>query len=80
MAKYKISLITAVSDNNSSSFLATTLSKFESQVVYDTHKLTAHRNDKQSFCYTYDEKYSQHQNAQKELTFKMDRKILMHDE
>ena len=81
MGKYKISLLTAVSDDNSSYFLPTVLGYANEQIKYDIeNRQIAHRNSDQSLCYTYNEKYSQHQNAQKELTFSMDRKILMHDE
>lgn len=97
MGKYKISLLTAVSDDNSSYFLPTVLGYANEQIKYEhdyeyidkstqqlikknVQGLTAHKNEEQSLCYTYNEKYAQHQNAQKELTFSMDRKILMHDE
>lgn len=42
--------------------------------------LSDYKSESQNICYTYNEKYSQHQNAQKELTFSMDRQLLMHDE
>ena len=97
MAKYKISLLTPVSDNNLSRFMPTELGSYNNQINYEhtyaysdettkqkiiknAQALTAHANREQSFCYTYNEKYSQHQNAQKELTFSMDRNILLHDE
>lgn len=97
MAKYKISLLTPVSDNNLSRFMPTELGSYNNQINYEhtytysdettkqeiiknAQALTAHANHEQSFCYTYNEKYSQHQNSQKELTFSMDRNILLHDE
>ena len=83
MGKYKISLLTAVSDDNSSYFLPTVLGYANEQIKYEhdyeyidkntqqlikknVQGLTAHKNEEQSLCYTYNEKYSQHQNAQKE--------------
>lgn len=97
MAKYKISLLTPVSDNNLSRFMPTELGSYNNQINYEhtytyfdeikqqetiknAQALTAHANHEQPFCYTYNEKYSQHQNSQKELTFSMDRNILLHDE
>ena len=86
MAKFKISLITSINGNkdisnlsDQSTFIPTVISNYNSQVQYTNHKL-ARANSKNSFSYTYEEKLSIHQNAQKELTFKMDRKLLLHDE
>lgn len=88
MAKYKISLLTSVANGNASYFLPTVLGIYNDQISYDKEKQetyskilsTAHSNSEQSFCYTYNEKLSIHQNAQKDLSFFMDRKILLHDE
>ena len=86
MAKFKISLITSINGNkdisnifDQSTFIPTVISNYNSQVQYTNHEL-ARANSKSSFSYTYEEKLSIHQNAQKELTFKMDRKLLLHDE
>ena len=86
MAKFKISLITSINGNkdignifDQSTFIPTVISNYNSQVQYTNHEL-ARANSKNSFSYTYEEKLSIHQNAQKELTFKMDRKLLLHDE
>ena len=70
MAKFKISLLTPTSLNKSSSFLKAILGD------YTTPYQTSNKN----VCYTYNEKFSIHQNAQKELTFSMDRNILNNDE
>ena len=86
MAKFKISLITSIngdkninSTKDQSTFIPTVISNYNSQVQYTNHEL-ARANSKNSFSYTYEEKLSIHQNAQKELTFKIDRKLLLHDE
>jgi hypothetical protein len=42
--------------------------------------LYSHPTLKRSFSYTYEEKVSFHQNAQAELSFKMDNNILFEDE
>lgn len=66
-------------------YLTSTLSHFETPVNADLNNVltaitSAPIKTDDSFCYTYNEKYSQHQNAQKELTFSMNRRILQHDE
>ena len=73
MAKFKISLLASVNNNNTSSFVKTILTDFTQTI---DQNIT--RNNR--YNYTYDENFSIHQNAQKELTFKMDRKILQSNE
>lgn len=88
MAKFKLYLLTFQNDINeknqlSNKYLANLISEFASQVstktisgdtrehfIYNTHN---------SFCYTYDEQLSLHQNSQKELTFKMDFRVYRDD-
>ena len=76
MAHFKISLLTPSFTGNATSFLSTPISEFYTQT--DVNNKTADINNTQySYCHTYDEQFSLHQNAQKELTFKMDRYILL---
>ena len=63
MSKYKISLLTPASEGSADIFIATTIADYTDQII--RQDLTAHKNNEQSFCYTYDEKFSQHQNSQK---------------
>ena len=76
MAHFKISLLTPSFMGNATSFLSTPISEFYTQT--DINNQTVDINHTQySYCHTYDEQFSLHQNAQKELTFKMDRYILL---
>lgn len=76
MAHFKISLLTPSFTGNATSFLSTPISEFYTQT--DINNQTVDINHTQySYCHTYDEQFSLHQNAQKELTFKMDRYILL---
>lgn len=75
MAKFKISLLSTQPDNSTDNFIPSVLSNFTSQILEKESKTYS-----TSSCYTYDEKLSLHQNAQKELTFSMDRMLLQHDE
>lgn len=88
MAKFKISLITSIngdkninSTKDQSTFIPTVISNYNSQIKFnDNNAILARANPEDSFSYTYNEKLSIHQNAQKELSFDMDRKLLLHDE
>ena len=88
MAKFKISLITSIngdkninSTKDQSTFIPTVISNYNSQIKFnDSNAILARANPENSFSYTYNEKLSIHQNAQKELSFDMDRKLLLHDE
>ena len=88
MANFKLYLLTLKNNEHeifSDRYLASLISEFHSQI--DT-KMLARTNDKRehliyntnnTFCYTYDEQLSLHQNSQKELTFKMDFKVYRDD-
>ena len=88
MANFKLYLLTLKNNETeifSDRYLASLISEFHSQI--DT-KMLARTNDKRehliyntnsTFCYTYDEQLSLHQNSQKELTFKMDFKVYRDD-
>lgn len=81
MAYFKLSLLdytkTTVQDNGLVKFLPSVISEFYSQSEeYASNKeinLASHKN---SFCYTYDENLSLHTNAQKELTFSINRMVM----
>jgi hypothetical protein len=75
MANFKINLLTSIpnSNNGSLEFLETPISEFNNQI--DIYKAQGFSNQKQSYCYTYNEKFSVHQNGQKELTFSMIQKM-----
>lgn len=88
MAKFKLYLLTFQNDINetnqlSNKYLANLISEFTSQVSTktiggDTREHFIY-NTNNSFCYTYDEQLSLHQNSQKELTFKMDFRVYRDD-
>lgn len=80
MANFKINLLTSIpnSNNGSLEFLETPISEFNNQI--DTYKAQGFSNQKQSYCYTYNEKFSLHQNGQKELTFSMIQKMWENDQ
>ena len=88
MAKFKLYLLTFQNDINeknqlSNKYLANLISEFTSQVSAkrisgDTREHFIY-NTNNSFCYTYDEQLSLHQNSQKELTFKMDFRVYRDD-
>ena len=90
MAQFQIKLLTsAMSGANSGTFsnllLETPITEFYSQEKayldkFNIDPLTDRQvpfTSKNTFCYTYDESFAMHQNAQKELTFSMDRKIFL---
>lgn len=79
MANFKLYLLTPVNDQDLSNFIKTPLSIFNSQIVNNKRPLDAFKLPEQTFCYTYNEKVSFHQNGQKELSFSMDRKLLIDD-
>ena len=75
MAYFKLSLLDFAEDSTSknASFLSSTMSEFYSQEE-------AHQKNKISFCYTYNETLNLHTNAQKDLSFSIDRMILKDNE
>lgn len=88
MAKFKLYLLTFQNDINeknqlSNKYLANLISEFTSQV--SAKRISGDSRDhfiyntNNSFCYTYDEQLSLHQNSQKELTFKMDFRVYRDD-
>lgn len=88
MAKFKLYLLTFQNDINeknqlSNKYLANLISEFTSQVSTKTISGDTREhfiyNTNNSFCYTYDEQLSLHQNSQKELTFKMDFRVYRDD-
>lgn len=93
MAQFQIKLLTSAlngsanSGNFSNFFLETPITEFYSQETTYLDRLnidpiTSRQipfSSKNTFCYTYDESLSMHQNAQKELTFSMDRKIFINN-
>ena len=88
MAKFKLYLLTFQNDINeknqlSNKYLANLISEFTSQVsakrISDDTREHFIYNTNNSFCYTYDEQLSLHQNSQKELTFKMDFRVYRDD-
>lgn len=76
MAYFKLSLLDFMEDGDerNAKFLSSTMSEFYSQ--QESH------NDpsKITFCYTYNESLNLHTNAQKELSFSIDRMILKDNE
>ena len=94
MANFKISLLTTVSEDNTSGFIAAPICDYTSQERShksisgdslkhsgtDIEDINPVNTEINSYCYTYNEKFSSHQNAQKDLSFSMDRKLLQHDE
>ncbi len=88
MAEFKLYLLTFQNDINeknqlSNKYLANLISEFTSQVstkmIGDDSREHFIYNTNNSFCYTYDEQLSLHQNSQKELTFKMDFRVYRDD-
>lgn len=88
MAKFKLYLLTFQNNINeknqlSNKYLANLISEFTSQV--STKRISGDSrehfiyNTNNSFCYTYEEQLSLHQNSQKELTFKMDFRVYRDD-
>lgn len=79
MAHFKLYLLTPINDSDLSKFIKTPISVFDSQIVNNKRPLDVFGLPKQNYCYTYNEKVSFHQNGQKELSFSMDRKLLIDD-
>ena len=88
MAKFKLYLLTFQNNINeknqlSNKYLANLISEFTSQVSTKTISGDTREhfiyNTNNSFCYTYGEQLSLHQNSQKELTFKMDFRVYRDD-
>jgi hypothetical protein len=66
-----IKLLTpSTSTNEKASFLETTISEFYNQKI-EKDSLGCFSGQKNSYCYTFDESYSLHENGQKELSFSM---------
>ena len=76
MNRFKISLLTIQhkTGSNASKFISNTISEFYDQTMNADFPM-----EYTSFAYTYDEKFSIHTNAQKELSFKMDRYVTRSD-
>lgn len=82
MAKFKIQFLVLHSNTTNSSlhYLAQTISEFNNFYASDANDPYAFSlNQKNTFCYTYNEKLSLHKNAQKDFTFSMDRYIFRDD-
>jgi hypothetical protein len=88
MAQFQLKLLTSTLQGGantgtySSIFLETPITEFYSQEDAYLDKLRIDEvanpfSTKNTFCYTYNEAVSLHQNAQKELTFSMDRKVFV---
>lgn len=83
MAYFKLSLLDYTNSEtvNALKFLPSVVSEFYSQSTEQASKRDQDfAQHKQSFCYTYNESFSLHTNAQKELTFSIDRMILKDNE
>ena len=80
MAYFKLMLMKPIHTNSiDSKYLLNTISEFFSQEQeYKSNKENL-LNSEFSFCYTYNEKFSVHKHAQKELSFSMNEKILYND-
>lgn len=80
MAKFKLFLLTPQTKDGGTIYLKTPISEFYSQqtknIVNELKNLPEQKN---SYCYSFDEKLSLHTNAQKELTFSMVRNIWLGD-
>lgn len=78
MAYFKLSLLTSQFENNQSILLQDVISEFNTQEnVYNSKQAeNSFTNRKYSYCYSYDEKLSLTQNAQKALTFNLDKFII----
>lgn len=76
MNRFKISLLTIQHEtgSNASKFILNTISEFYDQMMNADFPM-----EYTTFAYTYDEKFSIHTNAQKELSFKMDRYVTRSD-
>lgn len=88
MAKFKLYLITTKSINNSGSsyvteYLKQPISEFSSSlkdnIKNDQPYAASKFSYENTFCYTYNEKFSIHMHAQKELTFSLDRYFTRED-
>ena len=88
MAQFQLKLLTSTLQGGantgtySSIFLETPITEFYSQEdayldKFRIDEVTNPFSTKNTFCYTYNEALSLHQNAQKELTFSMDRKVFV---
>lgn len=85
MAQFQIKLLTSIlktkQDIGVSNFLETPISEFYNQTFTKNEEDTTTNitNQKNTFCYTFNEKFSIHKNSQKELTFSMLRNIWLND-
>ena len=79
MAKFKLSLInlnTAGEEKSLPTYFKQTISEFYDQ---RSEYLSKTNSPLYSYCYTYNEKFSESTNSQKKLSFSMDRKIIRDD-
>ncbi|MCR4660581.1 MAG: hypothetical protein K5765_01110 [Clostridia bacterium] len=83
MAKFKLFLLSLTNTKeNIVSFTPSIISEFYSPDVVKQYENNENILDTQysSYCYTFNENLSIHSNAQKDLTFKMEKMILKDDE
>ena len=88
MTQFKIELLTPMvqptssnSFGNRTKFLKTTISEFysqESEYQKETEGFISSRD--RTFCYTFNEKFSKHKNAQKDFSFSMLKNIWLENE
>ena len=82
MAKFQIKLLTSKKDsfNNTIGFLETPISEFYRQEEsFNIKKDDNVLNQRNTYCYTFNEKLSIHQNGQKEFSFSMIKNIWLDD-
>lgn len=81
MAQFKINLLTpqmTQNQNNGVYFLETPISEFYNQIdEFNNQQINKQKN---TYCYTFNEKFSVHANGQKEFSFSMLRNIWLDDE
>lgn len=82
MAKFKLYLLNLTETNESNiRFTPSMISEFYSpDVIANSDVEVSFENQYDTYCYTYGESLSIHINAQKELSFKMEKMILKNDE
>lgn len=78
MAQFKLYLINFIEALNTPRFFAQPISEYNSEKIYG-EKDNFVVNKENNFCYTYGETLAIHKNAQKELTFSMDKFITRED-
>lgn len=87
MAYFKLSLLFLGDNqyvNNAIEYLPSVISEFYSQTEERESRLQQLENwttpQKNTFCFTYNEQFSIHSNSRKDLTFSMDRMVLINNE